>query len=210
MEAGFWESKWASMELGFHMDKPNPSLTSHIKYLDLPENGRVFVPLCGKTLDIGWLLERGYRVAGVELVESAVQQLFAELRVDPVVKLSGRLIHYHAPAIDIFAGNIFELSAGQLGSVDAVYDRAALVALPPDMRVRYAQHLVQISHAARQLLVSFEYDQQLMPGPPFSVDTAEINELYAKNYNLQRIDAAPVPGGLKGQCEAVETVWLLS
>lgn len=210
MEPSFWHQKWARQEIAFHGSEANPLLLAHFDALALPPPGRVFLPLCGKTLDIHWLLARGYRVAGAELSQSAVEQLFSELGEQPTVAKAGELTRLSAPNIDIFVGDIFALSAELLGPVDAVYDRAALVALPAEMRVRYAAHLRALTAGVPQLLISFEYDQAAMDGPPFSVPGAEIRQHHAAAFpQLAMLDSVDVPGGLKGQCAAQEQVWLL-
>ena len=209
MDAEFWHGKWARRELGFHQAQAHPFLVAWLAALELAPRSRVLVPLCGKTLDIGWLLASGYRVAGVELSETAIDELFDELGIQPEVTALGALKRYTASSIDIFVGDIFELSASALGPVDAIYDRAALVALPERMRAPYAEHLVQITQAASQLLVCFEYDQQCMAGPPFSVSADEVRLHYAGRYLLRCAERADVPGGLKGTCPAQEVAWLL-
>lgn len=209
MDAQFWHDRWASNEIGFHKSEANPLLVNYLDELSLAKGSRVFLPLCGKTLDIGWLLSRGYRVAGAELSGVAITQLFAELGVTPAVTKAGPLDHYRAPQLDIFVGNIFSLTPDMLGSVDAVYDRAALVALPPHMRARYTAHLTTLTAQAPQLLISFEYDQQSMEGPPFSVSTGEIQQHYADRYDIAVLTSLDVPGGLKGRCPATERVYAL-
>jgi thiopurine S-methyltransferase len=121
----------------------------------------------------------------------------------------GEMRRYSAEGIDVFAGDIFALSRDMLGPVEAVYDRAALVALPDEMRGRYAAHLADITCRVPQLLISFDYDQSLLDGPPFSVPGDEIARLYGKTYEPARLGSADVAGGLKGKCPAEETVWLL-
>ncbi|HYD84158.1 MAG TPA: hypothetical protein VEA63_08890, partial [Opitutus sp.] len=111
--------------------------------------------------------------------------------------------------LDVFAGDIFALSADQLGTVDAIYDRAALVALPPPMRERYTQMLLTLTRAAPQLLICFEYDQNVMPGPPHAVTAAEVWRHYGAAYRLRLVHVQPVEGGLKGVTPATELVWLL-
>lgn len=209
MEAQFWHDRWASNEIGFHKSEANPLLVKYVDDLSLTAGSRVFLPLCGKTLDIGWLLSRGYRVAGAELSAVAIEQLFADLGVPPTITKVGALDHYHAPQLDIFVGDIFQLTPALLGSVDAVYDRAALVALPQDMRARYAAHLVTLTAHAPQLLISFEYDQRAMDGPPFSVSQEEIRQHYGQRYDITVLTSLDVPGGLKGRCPATERVYLL-
>lgn len=167
------------------------------------------MPLCGKTLDIGWLLSHGYRVAGVELSEMAIKELFAELGTEPQIVKYGKLKHYGAKDIDIFVGDIFDLSGEMLGKIDAVYDRAALVALPEEMRKRYTSHLMKITDEAPQLLICYEYDQLLMEGPPFSVSDAEVNQHYAKSYDITRVESVNMPDGPKGLENVKKSVWLL-
>ena len=176
----------------------------------MAEGSRLFIPLCGKTLDITWLLSKGYCIAGVELNKPAVEQLFSELGIEPKISKLGRLDCYSAENINIFVGDIFELSAEVLGDIDAIYDRAALVALPEAMREQYREHLLEITNIAPQLLLTFEYDQTLLAGPPFSISTDDINQYYAEQYTLTLLKQIEVPGGLKGQCKASETIWLLS
>lgn len=209
MDASFWLQKWQKNELGFHKSEANPILVKYFPELALAQGSRVFVPLCGKTLDIAWLLSNGYRVAGAELIEIAIEQLFMELGVEPKISEAGEVRHYRAKNIDIFVGNIFDLSSKMLGSVDAIYDRAALVALPQDIRNRYTAHLTEITETAPQLLVSYEYDQNLMKGPPFSISNQEVNQHYGDSYDLTFIQSTNVLGGLKGKCAAKENVWLL-
>lgn len=107
-------------------------------------------------------------------------------------------------------GDVFDLSRDDIGSIDVIYDRAALVALPLGMRKKYSQHLMAISQNAPQLLLSFEYDQKRMHGPPFSISSAEVAEHYQDGYSLQLLQSEDIVGGLKGKCAAKESVWLLS
>ena len=167
------------------------------------------MPLCGKTLDIAWLLSNTYCVVGAELIEMAIEQLFEALGIEPKIVAVGELRRYSATNIDIFVGDILKLSAKMLGPVNAIYDRAALVALPEDMRKQYTAHLTKITNKAPQLLVSYEYDQALMEGPPFSISRKEVNQHYSDSYDLTLLASSDVPSGLKGNCEAKENVWLL-
>lgn len=209
MDANFWHQKWEHNDTGFHRPTINPLLISHFEALSLAENSRIFLPLCGKTLDIGWLLANNIRVAGVELSEIAIRQLFVELGITPHVTENNGMRCYQAEHIDIFAGNLFNLSGEMLGAVDAIYDRAALVALPAEMRDQYIAHLMTITHTKPQLLICFEYDQTLMAGPPFSISDTEIHRHYESSYELILLESMEVSGGLKGQCAAKEKVWLL-
>jgi thiopurine S-methyltransferase len=210
MDREFWQKKWEKNEIAFHQREPNPLLVHHFDELALPDGSRLFLPLCGKTLDIHWLLARGHRVAGAELSQLAIDQLFAELGVKPTVAKVGALDCYSAPNIDVFVGDFFALAREQLGPVDAVYDRAALVALPAPMRARYVMHLVALTNRAPQLLIAYVYDQSLVDGPPFSVSDMEVRRHYDHHYGLHRLAAVDVAGGLKGRFPASEHVWLMT
>lgn len=210
MQHDFWHSRWQSGQIGFHLGEANPLLVKHFSALNLQQGARVFLPLCGKSLDIHWLLAQGYCVAGAELSTLALEALFAELKLTPTVSKIGALTRYNVKNIDIFNGDFFALNAEMLGKVDAVYDRAALVALPEKMRKRYTTHLCATTQHAPQLLVSFDYDQTQLDGPPFSVNTTEITAHYAKNYQLTLLERVELEGGLKGKCIAHEEVWHLN
>jgi len=210
MDTNFWLQRWEKNDIGgFHEPEANPILVKYFHELPLKKGGRIFLPLCGRTLDIAWLLSKGYRVAGAELVPLAIEQLFKGLGVKPKVSSLGPLKHYSADNIDIFVGDIFNVSQEMLDDIDVVYDRAALVALPADVRPQYTKHLMEITHQAPQLLISYEYDQSVMEGPPFSVSNKEVKQHYRDRYHLTLLESKNVPGGLKGKCPAQENVWLL-
>lgn len=170
---------------------------------------RVFLPLCGKTRDIGWLIRQGHHVLGAELSEKAVDALFHDLGIAPQVTKRGPLKHYAAENADIFVGDIFALTGETLGGVEVIYDRAALVALPENLRAEYTWLLADITQTAPQFLITFDYDQSQMDGPPFSVDLAEVLRHYETTYGVTLIKRAEVMGGLKGRCPALEEAWLL-
>lgn len=209
MKHDFWHSKWHKNEIGFHLPEANPLLVKHFPSLQLEPNHRIFLPLCGKTLDIHWLLAQGYQVVGAELSTIAVEALLSELNLTPTITQVGNLTQYSAPNITLFNGDIFELNQTLLGKVDAVYDRAALVALPLEMRQRYAAHITAITQNVPQLLVCFEYDQAQIEGPPFCVNTDEVRVHYAQDYAIHLLESTALAGGLKGKVEAFEQVWHL-
>lgn len=209
MEAGFWHERWETGQIGFHEGRRNSLLEAHAERLPAPP-ARIFLPLCGKTADIAWFLARGHRVCGAELSEIAIRQLFEDLGVVPEIKPMGKLTRYAAQELDIFVGDIFEMTPETLGPVDAVYDRAALVALPDTMRARYAEHLMAITGTAPQILITFTYDQAVMDGPPFSITQGEVQRHYAEAYTPAALATRDVVGGLKGIAPAIETIWQLA
>ncbi len=210
MDADFWHDRWQQKEIGFHEGRTNNLLETHLDKMLLPENARIFIPLCGKTRDIAWLLAQGYSVVGAELSGTAVEELFGDLGLEPKHSPKGDLGKMSAPSLDIYVGDIFHMTREILGPVDMVYDRAALVALPDSMRPDYAKHLVDISQRAPQFLICFDYDQTVMPGPPFSVNEGEVHTHYSAVYSVEKIAEREIGGGLKGYCPAVETAWKLA
>lgn len=210
MQPEFWLNKWQKNEIGFHLAQANPLLVKHFSALHLKQGARIFLPLCGKTLDIAWLLAQGYQVAGAELSEIAIADLFKQLHLTPNITQTGDLTRYQAENLDVFVGDIFKVTAQMLGVVDAIYDRAALVALPEEMRKAYTAHLIALSNKAPQLLICFEYDQSIHAGPPFSITPNEVKQHYHTTYDLTLLASETMPDGLKGKFPATEQVWLLN
>lgn len=207
MKHEFWHDKWQKNEIGFHLNQPHSLLVKYIDSLNLEKNTRIFLPLCGKSLDIHWLLAQGYHLIGIDLSPIAIEELISELAIPFTERKLEKLTHYHHPQIDLFVGDFFELTSSNIGKIDAIYDRAALVALPEEMRTDYAQYLMQISNQATQLLISFEYDQSAMAGPPFSISPQQLKDYYSKQYQLQLLDSQTEL--LKGKVDAEEKIWLL-
>ena len=199
MERKFWIEKWQSAKPGFHQDKVNSRLKKHWSSieqgigrrvgLDSELNpGTVFVPLCGSTIDMRWLTENGFNVLGVEFSEVACRKYFAdnELEFEALDNSSFRI--FKGKEIELWQGDFFALQPKDLANVAAVYDRASLIALPPELRRRYAQHLSALLHPECQvLLISMDYDESKMKGPPFSVNEEEVRQLFEGKFTIERI-----------------------
>lgn len=210
MDAGFWHDKWAKNDIAFHQSVVHPMLTTYLAALKLEAGARVFVPLCGKSLDMAWLANEGCHVIGSELSETAARQFFADAGLEPKVSDWAGGKHLTAQNVEIYVGDIFDLTADVIGSVQATYDRAALVALPETMRQRYTDHVTRITLAASQLLITFTYDQSAMAGPPFSIPDQEVKSHYSEQYRVRHLCSDAVQGGLKGKVPALEHLWLLT
>jgi len=179
MEPEFWRERWSSGRIGFHLATPNPRLLEHVGALTGSTTRRVLVPLCGKSLDLAFLGSHGFEVVGVELVEDAARAFFEEQELRPSVTTIGNLVHYAAGSVAIVAGDFFETSCERLGGpFDAAFDRAALIALPPELRERYVGKVRELlGPGAPILLVLLDFDAP--GGPPFSVSESDASALYS-------------------------------
>lgn len=179
MHQEFWLERWQQNQIGFHNEAINPHLEQYWPALHIDEGCRVFVPLCGKSNDMLWLLAQSYRVIGVELSPLAVNAFFTENEVPAAAVRKADFEVWENDDLCIYCGDYFDLSADDLTGVGAVYDRASLVALPPEMRAAYAAHMRRMLKAGTKiLLVAFDYPQPEMSGPPFSVQSKEVETLY--------------------------------
>ena len=170
MEPAFWRARWAEGRTGFHRDAPNPLLTDNMHRMGLAEGARVLVPLCGKTLDLLWLADQGFQVVGVELTEIACRSFIAASGRSFTQAESGRFLRFHSPGIELLCGDFFSLESSLLGPIDAIWDRAALIALPEALRTRYVALIDSLaSSGTRLLLATIEYPQEERGGPPLSV-----------------------------------------
>ena len=153
----------------------------------------MLVPLCGKSLDMSWLAANGFEVLGIELTQTAVEQFFSEQQVEPQIRQQGAFKVYEAGPVTILCGDVFALTATDVASCVGLYDRAAMIAFPPEMRAAYARHLTQIlAPGCQGLLITLDYDQSQMKGPPFSVPDAEVQSLLASAWALDIIEQPDV------------------
>ncbi len=191
MQPQHWLDRWEEGRIGFHQPQVNTHLTRF--WPELAPKGPVFVPLCGKSLDMLWLRAQGHPVLGVELAPRAVEAFFSENRLQPEITEHGPFQRWACDGLVLLQGDFFDLQPQDLADVTAVYDRASLIALPPDMRRDYARHMQRIlPPGAVTLLITMEYPAGEMQGPPFSVGEDEVRRLYqgaAKVEQLTDFDA---------------------
>jgi thiopurine S-methyltransferase len=186
MEHEFWLERWKTQDIGFHQPQFDPALDKFWSRLAVPAGARVFVPLCGKSLDMQWLAERGHVVVGAELSEQAVDEFFAERDLVPNVRGEGGFTVKSSGPYEIWVGDFFALPPSAVAGVAGIYDRAALVALPADMQRRYADKLKALLPTAPILLITIDYDQREMDGPPFATSPKMIDDLFLDRY--ERVD----------------------
>ncbi|QOQ72851.1 thiopurine S-methyltransferase [Pseudomonas poae] len=195
MEPKFWQERWARNQIGFHLPEVNPYLPRHWPKLALADGAKVLVPLCGKSLDLMWLASAGYRVLGVELSEQAVEAFFSEQGLMPRVSRRGVFKVYQADQIELWCGDFFALGADVVADCAALYDRAALIALPPLMRAQYAGHLNTVLRTGCQgLLITLDYDQTQKAGPPFAVTDEEVRVLLESHWAAQVLEEQDILG----------------
>jgi thiopurine S-methyltransferase len=189
MNPDFWLERWRAGRIGWHSERVMPLLAEHWPTLGLPRGARVLVPLAGKSLDMIWLAAQGYSVLGVELSPIAVEQFFSENRLEPVARDAPEGRHFTAERIEIICSDVMTLDAAVLAGCSGVYDRAALIALPPAMRRRYAERLYgRLPRDGRGMLITLEYPQDQREGPPFSVDEEEVRELLDAQWDVELLE----------------------
>jgi thiopurine S-methyltransferase len=193
VEAAEWQQRWRSGRIGFHRNEVALSLSQFWPRLNLPLGSSVFVPLCGKSLDLLWLAARPHEVVGLELSEIGLESFFMENGVLARRQTCQGFNEYTAPGLRLLQGDFFELTPQILEPVAAIYDRASLIALPEEWRGRYVEKLAEITAPGTQtLLVTLEYPQREMAGPPFSVDSLSVNRLYSAHHKIQELDRADI------------------
>jgi thiopurine S-methyltransferase len=200
MNKDFWHNYWLTGRIGFNQSKPNQRLIKYFNRLQLQPGDLIFVPLCGKSIDMLWLLQQGYKVLGVELSPIATQAFFKENKLKFQITTNEKFTEFHGQNITILNGDFFNLNRNQLDNVAAVYDKAALIALPPQLRQQYAQALINLLPAKTQMLLfTIVYQQEQMNGPPFSVSALEIAQLYKDKFTLdilENIEINDIPSHL--------------
>jgi len=189
MEKEFWEQRWQNNQLGWHLPVVHPSLVSHFHRFKLTAGDRVFVPLCGKSHDMIWLADQGMTVIGNELSSIAIRSFFDAQQLTPSSTQVGKLVRWQAGPYILYEGDYFDLTPAEVEGVKFIHDRAALIALPKDGdrgRKAYLKQMRNLFSAGVQtLLISLDYDQSVMNGPPFSVGYEEVIWHYAFDHIIE-------------------------
>jgi len=183
-----WLEFWENNEINWHSDVVTQELEEYLGLLKLEPGDKVFFPLCGKSLDMTYILNQGFSVIGVELSEIGIKQFFHANELDFTISQVGEFDLYSAKNIEIYCGDFFSLSSKNLSDVKAVFDRKSLIALDQNLRQKYVKHLNDIiSLGVRILLITLHYPQHQMSGPPFSVDKSEVESLFSMAFNYQEL-----------------------
>ena len=184
-----WLDRWKENRIGFHETTVNRHLKNHLAQFALPATAAVFLPLCGKARDIAWLAQQGYQVTGIELSQLAIEAFFAENSLEFERFDTDRFAIYKSTNISLLQGDFFDLRSEDLGACQLVYDRAALIAMESPDRPRYLEHMLSIVPTlSKMLLITLEYEQTEMRGPPFSVPTDEVYQYYADAFSIKLLE----------------------
>ena len=216
MHTDFWLERWEKNQIGFHEQEINSHLQEFLATLNIPKGSTIFVPLCGKSRDILWLLSQGYQVIAVEISPLAVTNFFSENNLQARITDCENFQCWEIEGLSIYLGNFFDLNNMQIAACKAIYDRAALIALPPEMRQQYVQHLCNIAPTlSHSLLVTLEYAQHEIPGPPFCVDENEVQNLFRNTCDIELLFAEDILSdndnfNERGLSSLVEKVYRLS
>lgn len=188
MQPEFWHARWRAGQIGFHKKAVDKLLNQLWPSLALADNSQVFVPLCGKSLDLIWLLGQGMSVSGIDLSAIALESFCMEQGVPARRRTLDHLDVYEASNLKLYCGDFFSLTAALLGPAAAVYDRAALISWAPELRAAYVAHMASLTDVGTQtLLITMEYPQAQMSGPPFSVSAGDVDSLYASNHTIREL-----------------------
>jgi thiopurine S-methyltransferase len=215
MHPEFWHARWEAGQIGFHQPEIHVFLRQLWPRLGLPGGERVFVPLCGKSLDMLWLLEQGQRVLGVEISPLAVAAFFQENGLHAEIHDQEGFQRWRLDELELWCGDYFDLRPEHLAGIGAVYDRASLIALPPEMRRRYADHLASLlAPGTAVLLITLTYPQTQMAGPPFAVIEAEVRALFGADFAVEWLETKDILDAephlrARGLTDLLEQAWRL-
>lgn len=188
MEISYWQSRWHKGNTGWHMDTVYPPLPTLWKLLDIKSASRVLVPMCGKSLDLYWLTEHSRKVIGVDVSSKAVQAVMQKHSESFSQTTSHNFTIYKSNSLELWKGDFMKLPAEEVTPIDLVYDKASIVALPPEKRPNYAHKIIELCNDSTHILLqTFEYIQEEMTGPPFSVDRKELQQLFGNDFTIQLV-----------------------
>lgn len=196
MEIDFWLERWNNNQTGFHQQAVNPYLTYFYgnkgPAIEQREKLKVFVPLSGKSKDMLWLSQNSYKVFAVECSDRAVKDFFEENALNYKHAEKDQHALYQSSdlpsIIEVYQGDFFDLQQQDLDDVTDIFDRASLIALPVEMRQKYASKMAELQKPGiRTLLVTLTFDPEEMKGPPFSVTEEEVHDLYSENFEIQKL-----------------------
>ncbi len=189
MELSYWQSRWEKGNTGWHMQKVYPPLIRYRDTLAIYKGASVLVPLCGKSLDLQWFMEQECEVTGVDISEQAARSFFEKQGLEFTIGQKNDFTIYRSDRLQFWVGDFLKLKPSYIDTPDLIYDKAALIALPPDRRRTYASHLQDFTGEQTQIFLNaFEYDQTEMTGPPFAVHSREVESLFGDRFTIKLLE----------------------
>lgn len=185
MTQELWREKWRSNDIAFHQERINPLLKAHLPRVKLNPGDRILVPLCGKSLDMGWLNQCHYRVMGVELSSVAIADYFDELGVKPQRQMQGNFTRWWHKHIQIWCGNIFDLNLLDVDRIKLIYDSAALTAFDADERQTYVDHFAKILPMRTQIMLMTTETADVQYTDSVARIDSEVKNLYQADYRIE-------------------------
>lgn len=190
-DLGYWIKRWEDGHTAFHQSEASAALVRHGHLFGT--GGRVLVPLAGKSRDMTWLArEKGHAVVGIEIAAPAIRAYFEERSMTAMRSTEGGIHAWHGGGVTILEADFFAVTSAMVGTITGVYDRAALVAIPPELQAKYVSHLLALTGGAPILLIGFEYDTSKMSGPPYSVGEADVARLFGAACAVQKLESREV------------------
>lgn len=185
MSNKIWKSMWKHNQFQFHQPIINPLLQQYLPQLQLSANDDILVPLCGKSLDMDLLIDSGYHVIGIELSKIAIQAYFDARNIKPQHEKKGQFIRWWHNDIEIWCGDIFNLTDNDISHVKTLYDCASLTALPSESRPHYVQHFYEkLSKQSQILLITTESADEHQLESASMIDS-EVQSLYENYYQIE-------------------------
>jgi len=184
-----WLERWQQNRIAFHEAAVNRYLQQYLAQFSLAPGAALFLPLCGKAHDIAWLAQQGFAVTGIELSALAIEAFFEEHSLSYQTFESDRFILRKAGNISLYEGDFFDLRSEDIGECALVYDRAALIAVDDSQRTNYCEHLLSIiPRSSNMLLITLEYNQPEMEGPPYAISSDDVWQLYKRNFSIELLE----------------------
>ena len=202
MKPDYWIDRWKDGNIRFHDADPHRFLIEYFPHLNTRIDDSILVPLCGKSVDMTWIMSQSRNVVGVELSEIAIESFVEENNLIHTKSVGGEFAAYQGDRFKIFNGDLFHMSETDVCGIKAVYDRGSFVALPSGgLRERYADWMaLNLSTGCKVLLVTFNFDQEEMAGPPFTANRKTIHQLFEKDFSITMLKSELVVN-IKPHCK---------
>lgn len=185
MEISYWQSRWRKGKTGWHMDTVYPPLPTFWDDVNIESGSRILVPLCGKSLDLGWFVDHGHTVTGIDVSAKAIHHIMQQHPESFTKDSSHGFTVYRSESLVLWQGDYSKLPTDEIPTQDLIYDKASIIALPPEKRLDHANKHIELCSTHTQILLqTFEYEQSEMHGPPFAVHEEELKKLFGNRFKL--------------------------